>query len=118
MLVSRFFDGIAGSAFLSVAGKRRSWHWHSKISNIDNMIGGTVGDVSPLKSSHENRIMTADFPGGGHADVCSKRTTSAYDDLHCITFHWATNWPTGWGFHKPIHHLVCMTIFLSDERKS
>ena len=44
MLFARFFDGVAGSAFLSVAGKRIMRTEAIWLADIPK--GGSVGDVS------------------------------------------------------------------------
>ena len=67
MLVSRFLDGIAGSAFLSVAGKIQELGTnHRMILDANNMIGGTVGDVSRFKGP----TITGSIPLTSPAVVC------------------------------------------------
>ena len=80
MLVARFLDGVAGSAFLSVAGESDNPRIRT---TADFSTGGTIGDVwQPHQTCGESRI---DGHDDDAADVLQERTSSPDDDFHCVS---------------------------------
>jgi hypothetical protein len=72
MLIARFLDGLAGSAFLSVAG-----------GTVGDMFARHVSLVLLICSFHAS----FDVPG---ANGCSSvGTLGTHDGLYCKPLHWA-----------------------------
>lgn len=81
MLVARFFDGVAGAAFLSVAG-------------------GTVGDMFP-----RNELAAPMMVCCVDSHHKSASLTEAVG-IYCLAFHRSGNRSAGGGLYQFLHYMV------------